>query len=223
MTDETIDVERLIDEIDDEVARRRAEGGLDPEWERDLDELFVTGAPRGGADFGRLLDAAQRAAHVDATPPAASERPGGEVVKRALGRTMSWYVSNVTRQVSALGTELVEVARVLGDRVARLERSVEPDAPSGRVSLLDPHVDLAPWTPTITDALRVRARPGPARGRRRRRGRGRAARGRRRRVRRGAPPRARRTRRDPEPRRAGGERRASTSRRCPRARSVVWS
>ena len=134
MTDETIDVERLIDEIDDEVARRRAEGGLDPEWERDLDEMFVTGAPRGGADFGRLLDAAQRATHVDATPPAASERPGGEVVKRALGRTMSWYVSNVTRQVSALGTELVEVARVLGDRVARLERSVEPDAPSGRVS-----------------------------------------------------------------------------------------
>ena len=37
MTDDTIDVERLIDEIDDEVRRRRADGGLDPEFERDLD------------------------------------------------------------------------------------------------------------------------------------------------------------------------------------------
>jgi hypothetical protein len=154
MADDTIDLELIIDEIDDEVRRRRAEGGLDPEWERELDELFALGAPRGVADFGRLLDEAQRAAQVDATPPSQSQRPGGEAVKRALGRTMSWYVSNVTRQVSALGTDLVEVVRILGERVARLERNAEPDGPAGRASLLDPHVDLAPWAGAITDALR---------------------------------------------------------------------
>ncbi len=154
MTDDTIDVERIIDEIDDEVRRRRIEGGLDPEWERELDEMFAVGAPRGVADFGRLLDEAQRATQVDATPPSQSQRVGGELVKRALGRTMSWYVSNVTRQVSALGTDLVEVVRLLGERVARLERDHEPDVPSGRAFHLDPHLELAPWAETITEALR---------------------------------------------------------------------
>lgn len=154
MTDEIIDVERIIDEIDDEVRRRRIEGGLDPEWERELDEMFAVGAPRGVADFGRLLDEAQRATQVDATPPSQSQRVGGEVVKRALGRTMSWYVSNVTRQVSALGTDLVEVVRLLGERVARLERDHETDVPAGRASHLDPHLELAPWAETITEALR---------------------------------------------------------------------
>ena len=155
MVDDEIDLDRIIGEIDEEVRRRRAEGGLDPEWERELDELFDAGAPPGVvADFPRLLDEAQRAAHIDATPPAQSRRVGGEAVKRALGRTMSWYVGNVTRQVTTFGTDLVEALRVLGERVTRLEQAVMPDVPAERASLLDPHLDLGPLTESITNALR---------------------------------------------------------------------
>src|SRR3954470_23098760 len=138
MADDPIDLERIMDEIDDEVLRRRDAGELDPEWERELDEMFSPGGRSASADFGRLLDAAQRAAQIDATPPSASQRVGGQVVKRGLGRTMSWYVGNVTRQVTTLGTDLVELVRLLGDRIVRLEQSVGADAGAVRASFLDP-------------------------------------------------------------------------------------
>lgn len=154
MADDPIDLERLIDEIDDEVLRRRTEGELDPDWERQLDELFSPGAPAAVGDFSRLIDAAEHAARVDATPPSESQRRGGEVAKRALGRAMSWYVSSVTRQVTTLGTDLVMALRALGERVTRLEQTVDPDESPQRASLLDPHLDLDPWTRTITEALR---------------------------------------------------------------------
>jgi hypothetical protein len=153
MTDDPVDVDGLIGEIDDEVRRRRADGTIDPAWERELDDMFGAAAPAGVvADFPRLLDDALRAASIDPTPPSASDRPGGEAVKRTLGRAMSWYVASVTRQVGTLGTELVEALRVLGDRVARLEVVAGPSA-AGDDGLADPHVDVGPWVPDVRREL----------------------------------------------------------------------
>jgi hypothetical protein len=154
MADDTIDVERLLGEIDDEVRRRRADGELDPQFERELDALFApSGGPSGAADSVRLLEAAERAAQIDATPPAHSQIAGGEFVKRALGRSMSWYVGNVARQVSGLGANLVGAVRLLGERVARVEAAVELDARAAGAAPLPPHLDPAPWARAVATAL----------------------------------------------------------------------
>jgi hypothetical protein len=155
MGDDTVDVERLMGEIDDEVRRRRDDGDLDPAFEHELDELFAPGSSASrSADYARLLDEAQRAAQVDATPPAASQLIGGTAVKRALGRSMSWYVGNVVRQVSTLGNDLVEVVRLLGARIARLEESTDADESSAGGARLEPHLDPMRWHGAITDAVR---------------------------------------------------------------------
>ena len=155
MSGEPIDVDALMREIDDDVRRRRAAGELDPGWERELDELFGSVAPAGVVgDFPRLLDDAQRATVIDATPPSASNRAGGAAVKRALGRGMQWYVEGVAQQVGALGTALVEALRVLGSRVDRLERSVAGVAPGPGVGPLPPHVDLDAVAPAVVELLR---------------------------------------------------------------------
>lgn len=154
MTGDAIDLDRLIDEIDDEVRRRRAEGELDPEWERGLDALFVTGGSSEVADYARLLDEAEHLAHIDATPPSESQLVGGQAIKRALGRTMSWYVGNVVRQVTALAVDLVGAARLLGERVASLERTIDATGDERSTSLLEPHLDVTPWTSTVLEALR---------------------------------------------------------------------
>jgi hypothetical protein len=152
MADDTVDVERLMDEIDDEVRRRRDDGDLDPAFERDLDELFAPGGGGRVVDYSRLIDEAHRAAQLDATPPAESQMIGGAFVKRALGRSMSWYVGNVTRQVSTLGSDLVEVVRLLGARIAKLEEAAEPTEASAGTQLA-PHLDPLPWSDAITGAL----------------------------------------------------------------------
>jgi hypothetical protein len=153
MSDDAIDVGRLIDEIDDEVRRRRDDGSLDPAFEQELDELFSIAAPPGvTGDFPRLLDEVLRRAAIDATPPTASNVAGGAAVKRLLGRTMSWYVESVTRQVASLGGELVEALRILGERVARLERAV-PAATDAAAPSLAPHVDLPALSPSIVTVL----------------------------------------------------------------------
>jgi len=155
MSGEPIDVDALMREIDDDVRRRRADGELDPGWERELDELFGAVAPAGVVgDFPRLLDDAQRATAIDATPPSASDRAGGEAIKRALGRGMQWYVAGVAQQVGALGTALVEALRVLGTRVDRLERSVGGAVPGPGTRPLPPHVDLDAVAPTVVELLR---------------------------------------------------------------------
>jgi hypothetical protein len=155
MSGEPIDVDALMREIDDDVRRRRADGELDPGWERELDELFGAVAPAGVVgDFPRLLDDAQRATAIDATPPSASDRTGGAAVKRALGRGMQWYVAGVAQQVGALGTALVEALRVLGTRVDRLEQAGSGVAPGPGVRPLVPHVDLDVVAPTVAELLR---------------------------------------------------------------------
>jgi SAM-dependent methyltransferase len=153
MADDTVDVERLMDEIDDEVQRRRDDGELDPAFEHELDELFSPGGTGRVGDYARLIDEAQRAAQIDATPPAASQLVGGVALKRALGRSMSWYVGSIARQVSTLGSDLVEVVRLLGARVAKLEEAAEQyETPAGGEQL-GPHLDPMAWRDAITGAL----------------------------------------------------------------------
>jgi hypothetical protein len=155
MTGDPIDVDALMREIDDDVRRRRADGELDPGWERELDDLFGAVAPAGVVgDFPRLLDDAQRATAIDATPPSASDRAGGEAIKRALGRGMQWYVAGVAQQVGTLGTALVEAVRVLGTRVDRLEQALGGVTASSGPRPLPPHVDLEVVAPTVVELLR---------------------------------------------------------------------
>ena len=84
----SLDLARVVAELEDEVARKRATGELPPAVERDLDLLFARFAPAGatGTDFDALVARADSSWFVDLDVPTASNLPGVGLVKRVVGR-----------------------------------------------------------------------------------------------------------------------------------------
>ena len=122
MTD-SVDLQQVLREIDEEVAARRASGDFPPGMERDLDLIFARFAPAmtSGDDLDALLEQADRGAFVDVDVPTGSRLPAVSIVKKALRKLMSWYLRYVTQQVSVFASSTVSAMRLLGRRVVALE------------------------------------------------------------------------------------------------------
>ncbi len=152
-----LDLARVVAELEDDVARKRASGELPPAVERDLDLLFARFAPAGatGTDFDALVARADSSWFVDLDVPTASNLPGVGLVKRVLRKLMAWYLRFVTQQVSAFGHTVVEALRTLGRRVDRLEGATPGASPL--VSAEDRHrqraASLDPWTDDVEALL----------------------------------------------------------------------
>jgi len=122
-TDDAIDLQQLLREIDEEVAARRASGDFPPGMERDLDLIFARFAPAvtSGNDLDALLEQADRGAFVDVDVPTGSRLPGVAIVKKVLRKLMSWYLRYVAQQVSVFAGAAVGALKLLGRRVEALE------------------------------------------------------------------------------------------------------
>jgi SAM-dependent methyltransferase len=144
-----LDVRALVSEIEREARARRRTGLIDPTFERELDALFESLAPGGAAgdSVQALLDQSERAAAFDLRAPTASNLPGGEVVKRGLQRATGWQFEHTRRQLQAFGFSVVRAVRLLGERVAALERRL-PSTDVRLTASLPPaagDADLSPW------------------------------------------------------------------------------
>ncbi|CAN5727771.1 hypothetical protein BH24ACT2_BH24ACT2_09490 [soil metagenome] len=120
---DTFELDRVVREIEDEVAARRASGDFPPGLERELDLVFARFAPpaASGDDLDAVLAAADRASFVDVDVPTASNIPGLAPFKRGLRKMMEWYLRYLAQQVSELATSWAAALKLLAGRVKALE------------------------------------------------------------------------------------------------------
>lgn len=151
----TIDHPRLLAEIDEEVARRRASGELPADFERELDLVFARHAPVHaiGDDFGQVLERAEQSTFIDVLAPTESALPVVPHVKRLVRKAIIWELRYVAQQVSAFATASARALRLLGERVERLERSAGVGGGPGYASGVE--VDWEHWAPVVASALSV--------------------------------------------------------------------
>lgn len=135
-------VATVMEEIDEEVRRRRASGDLPLREERELDEMFLKYSPvagRGGS-LGAALRVVDSAAFIDPVVPVESARSGGAVVKKGLRTLSFWYVSWVTHQVSQFASGVSRALHLLDERVTALSDRLDAR------KVLPAHIIDVPWT-----------------------------------------------------------------------------
>jgi SAM-dependent methyltransferase len=117
-------VASAIAEIEAEVRRILRDAEVSSEEVAWLDELFVRLAPERGSG-GRWRRAAalmHTTAPVDWTPPLASRKPVGKIVKRLIGALTQWYLRALGMQVERFHGAVCTAVDELG---AMVERSLE--------------------------------------------------------------------------------------------------
>lgn len=132
-----VDLRRVLVEIDEEVARRRAAGEIPPGLEHELDATFArfSPAPTSGSDAASLIAAAERTAFVDVDVPTESGLPGGPVLKKALRKGMAWYLRYLAQQTSAFNAAAVRALRSADERLTALEQLSPAASPHLRAAL----------------------------------------------------------------------------------------
>jgi hypothetical protein len=80
-------------------------------------------APRylDGSDARAALATVEDMAVIDLDVPTASRRPLAPLVKKAIKRLISWYLSYVGRQLSGFGQAVAHLGGILVDRTEQLE------------------------------------------------------------------------------------------------------
>ena len=134
---DAVDLRRVLVEIDEEVARRRASGEIPPGLEHELDATFARFAPAasGGSDAASVLAAAERTAFVDVDVPTESGIPGGPVLKKALRKGMAWYLRYLAQQTSAFNAAAVRALRSTDERLTALEQTSPSASPHLRSAI----------------------------------------------------------------------------------------
>lgn len=158
-----IDVHQLLQEIDEEVAARRAAGDFPPGMERDLDLIFARFAPASAStdDLDALIEQADRGAFVDVDVPTGSRLPAASVVKKVLRKLMSWYLRYVAQQVTVFASAVVGALKLLGRRVEALEASTPAADPVAREA--SRRAAVPPDVMTLGDAIAAHLRGTPGR------------------------------------------------------------
>ena len=155
---DSIDLDRVMAEVREEVRARRAAGDFPPSLERDLDRLFDRFVPREAldSDFSEAIQAADRAAYINVAVPTASQKPGVGEVKRVLRKAMAWYLEYLAQQATAFGTASVRAMRALGERQTVIEDQVaqwRPQEDDGRDRPAE-DADLSAWVDLALGQLR---------------------------------------------------------------------
>lgn len=150
----TVDLHRILIEIDEEVRAKRSSGELSAEFERELDLAFARLAPPGavGGDFDQLLERAEAQAYFDLIAPNESVRPGVPHVKRVVQKTIRWYLRYVVEQVTSFAQTMTKLIRQLNDRVTVVEQLA---APEDELLALQSRTDSpTPWNGRIVELMR---------------------------------------------------------------------
>jgi hypothetical protein len=153
MSSGTLDHQKLLAEIDEDVRRRRESGDIPADLERELDLVFARFAPVDAleADFQQVLTRAEQATFIDTIAPVESSRPGVPYVKKVVRKIVGWYVRYVAQQTSAFAHAITKALRLLGERVDVLEQALPGPV---RAEVRSDPSELAPWTAWVVDRLR---------------------------------------------------------------------
>ncbi len=124
-----IDIERLISEIRDEVASKRAEGAYPPGLEQELEaefRLILSHSKRGLVDrsreVNRLFEELQKdLSHLSGLTPANSRIPGLSIVHRIIRRLVSRQTMGLAGQIRTVEQRNQEIMRILAEQGKLLE------------------------------------------------------------------------------------------------------
>ena len=156
-SEKTVDLDKVMAEIKEDVRRRRAAGDFPPSLERELDLVFDRFVPVGplDGDFGEAIKAADRAAYINVAVPTASQKPGVGEVKRVLRKAMAWYLEYLAQQVTAFSTSSVRALRALAERTTHLEEQLARWRPAEDDGRDRPAVapDLSAWETLVVGRL----------------------------------------------------------------------
>jgi hypothetical protein len=149
----TLDLAKVLREIDDEVRARRAAGDFPPGMERDLDLVFARFAPANvnGDDLDAVIEAADRTSFVDPDPPLESRIKAVSYLKRVERKLLGWFFRYLAQQVTAFAGVVVQALRLLGRRIEALEEAT----PGANPALLDAarRSARAPLDAQLTEAV----------------------------------------------------------------------
>ena len=149
----------VLAEIDAEVARRRQQGDITPEFEARLDEEFARFAPVSFRDrsLDAAIDAVERASFIDIEAPTDASRKPFELVKVGVRKATGWYQLHVARQITSLGVQVARSLRLTAtqlDDVDRRLRHIERTVGAAGDAVHTGGADLAEWTGSISGHLK---------------------------------------------------------------------
>lgn len=150
MSNDDVDLDTVIREIEADARARRRSGVYPPAFERELDELFARFAPPAASgDLDALIDSAEEHGLIEPFIPVESQKPAGRVVKQGFAKALGWYHTWLTQEISQFAGAAVRALRVAADRLAAIER---------RLGNADEHAALLAVLPFVPPEPRVRAR-----------------------------------------------------------------
>jgi hypothetical protein len=159
----SLDVSRVMAEVDDDVRRRRASGELPSARERELDDLFVAHSPASGqgANLRQALERVDRAMYVDPVVPVDSNHRAGGAIKRGMRSASLWYVGWLTHQINQFASATSRSLHLIEQRLIELEGGdgVQRAPRAEVVEFPELHGGEAWWVAPAIDAV------GPAPGR----------------------------------------------------------
>ncbi|MEW6154636.1 MAG: methyltransferase domain-containing protein [Actinomycetota bacterium] len=135
---EGVDVREVMDEIQAEVARKRAEGLYPPDVVVEIDTSAAAGDPGApGGDSGArtsgvmasaLVDL-QRSSHVSGLVTTASRKPVIAPLisqaRRAIRSSLTWYMNGILEQVNRFNDNTVRSAGLLSERTNQLDARID--------------------------------------------------------------------------------------------------
>lgn len=132
-----VDVRALMEEIREEVERKREQGVYPPDVLAELDALRAPDTSFGDDALDRTIVDLHRTSGFSPEVTTASEKPvvapAVSAAKRGILALMRWYLSGVLHQISTFAGNVVRAVRLLRDRTAALaERLDELESAAGR-------------------------------------------------------------------------------------------
>lgn len=151
----TLAASTLIEELQEEVRRKRESGELPADLERELDVVFARYAPVHvlEGDFERVLARAEELTFVDPLVPAESRLPPVTFVKKVIRKLTLWMLRAIAVQASGFAETITRAVQLLGRRVDLLEQALPvatlPAAEAGPGGA----PDEAHWGPFLAEHL----------------------------------------------------------------------
>jgi hypothetical protein len=116
----------LVEELQEEVRRKRQSGELPADLERELDVVFARYAPVHvlEGDYERVLARTQELTFIDPLVPAESKLPPVTFAKKRIRKATLWMLRAVAVQVSGFAETITRALQLLGRRVDLLEQAL---------------------------------------------------------------------------------------------------
>ncbi len=110
-------------ELLENLSRLKKNPNFDPKREKELDDLYNQYIPPHSIENrSHLLDAAERDAYIDPFPPIGSQKMAGVFVKKAIKKSIGWYIQYIAQQISTFGGAVSQSLRSINNDIEKIKK-----------------------------------------------------------------------------------------------------